>query len=424
MSSSPRRVVVTGMGALCGLGNDIDSIWKKGLEGQSGITTIDYLVTKGLPITIGGQVLDFTLNPHLLPAKEVDRYDRFILFALQGALEALTMANLLESPSSTSLNFYSSPAVVVILGVGMGGFPFTEANVSLFLEKGHKRISPFFIPAIIPNMASGLVGLRFKTQGINYSISSACASSLHAIDASFQEIRYGRHECLITGGVESVLTTLPYSGFTSMKALSKGILGPEKSSRPFDKQRDGFVMGEGAGILILESLDSALARKAPIIAEIVGSGVSCDSYHITAPHEEGEGASRCMQQALSMAKALPNEIDYINAHGTSTPLGDVAETKAIKKTFGEHAYKLNISSTKSMTGHLLGAAGGIESIFCLKSLQENIIPPTINLEEAGEGCDLNYTPNKPVSRKIIYALNNSFGFGGTNASILFKKYVS
>ena len=290
-----------------------------------------------------------------------------------------------------------------------------------YLNKGARRVTPFFVPSMIPNMATGLIAMRHNFRGINHAISSACASGAHAISAAATEIMLGRQDVMVTGGAEAVLTGLTFAGFASMKALSKRNDEPEKASRPFDKDRDGFVMGEGCGILILENYDKAKARGAKILAEVVGFGATDDAYHITSPHPEGEGTIPCMEQAINMAGISKEQIGYINAHGTSTPLGDLAETNAIKKVFGDHAYKLKVSSTKSMTGHLLGAAGGLESVFCVNALHKKVLPPTINLDNPSEGCDLDYLANSAHHAEVEYVLNNSFGFGGTNATTIFKR---
>ncbi len=308
-----------------------------------------------------------------------------------------------------------------ILGVGMGGFPATESGYRKFLNQKRARTSPFFIPSIIPNMASGLIGIKYNLKGSNFSISSACASSGHAIETAKRLIEAGVLDVAVVGGSEAVITKLTFAGFHSMKALSKREVNPTMASCPFSLERDGFVMGEGAGVFVLENLEKAKNRNARIIAELAGAGASADAHHITAPHPEGIGAIEAMKAALKDANIEASKIDYINAHGTSTPIGDIAETRAIKSVFDQHAYHLNISSTKSMTGHLLGAASALESIFCIKAIEENIIPPTINLENPDPDCDLNYTPIKAVNKEINFALNNSFGFGGTNSTLIFKK---
>lgn len=412
-----QRVAITGMGAICGLGNSLPQIWENAVAGKSGVSLVETLNTTDLPIKIAGEVKNFSLAPEILDPKEAAKYDRFIHLALHATNEALNDAGL-----SKGQTIYSQERMGSILGVGMGGFPFIESTHATFMEKGTRRVSPFFIPSIIPNMAPGLITIQFGLKGVNYSISSACASAGHAIGAAAQEIMLGHQDVVVTGGAESVLSNLTFSGFANMKAMTKSYNeNPTAASRPYDTARDGFVIGEGSGILILENYDKAVARGAKIYAELVGYGSSSDAHHITAPHPEGEGAIQCMRQALSTAGVNGEVVDYINAHGTSTPLGDIAETKAIKGLFGKHAYDLVVSSTKSMTGHLLGAAGGIETIFCALALHHGIIPPTINLENQDPECDLNYVPNKAIKRDIKYALNNSFGFGGTNASTLLKK---
>jgi len=409
------RVAVTGMGTICGLGHSLDEVWTNLIEGKNGITEIERksLDPEKISIKIAGTVKDFELSEDILSRKEAAKYDTFIHYALHSANEALNQAGLLKSSP------YIPGKTGTIIGVGMGGFPIIEKTINIFNERGERRVSPFFIPSIIPNMASGVISLRFNLRGVNYTTSSACASSSHAISAAFFEIQSGRQDMMVTGGAESVISNLPFAGFNSMRALSKN-KNPEKASRPFDVDRDGFVMGEGAGILVLENLDKAIARGATIYGEVVGTGYSSDAYHITAPHPEGEGAVACMEMSLYTAGISPEDIGYVNAHGTSTPLGDKAETMALKRTFGNHAKNLLISSSKSMTGHLLGAAGGLESIVCLKALYEKMLPPTINLENQDPECDLDYIANKARAVEVEYALNNSFGFGGTNSSLIFK----
>jgi 3-oxoacyl-[acyl-carrier-protein] synthase II len=368
---------------------------------------------------IAGEVKNFTLADHILEPKEAPRYDRFIHFAMHSAYEALEDAGLLSNHQLNDL--YDPHRMGSILGVGIGGFPEIEKTAHTLFEKGPKRVSPFFIPAVIPNMATGLMTIRFGLKGLNYTISSACASAAHAISAASYEIMLGRQDVMISGGAEAVVGALGMSGFITMKALSRRNDEPHRASRPYDIDRDGFVLGEGAGILILENYDKAVARGAKIYAEIVGHGATSDAHHITAPHPEGDGAYNSMKMAVENAGIDFSEVGYVNAHGTSTPLGDIGETKAIKRTFGEHSKNLLVSSTKSMTGHLLGAAGGIETIFCAMALHTGIIPPTINLENQDPECDLNYVPNVAVKADIKYALNNSFGFGGTNSSLVLKK---
>ncbi len=409
------RVAVTGVSAICGLGNNLDEVWANALDGKSGISKIDLEGSDSWPVQIGGMVKNFTISEDIMDLKDQDRFDKFIHFALHCANEAIESSGLLKAG-------YDPYMIGSVLGVGLGGFPFIEKTHQTYLEKGARRVSPFFVPSFIPNMATGKISMKWNFRGTNHAVSSACASAAHAIGISASEIMLGRQDAVITGGSECVIGGLTIAGFASMKALSKRNDDPTLASRPFDRDRDGFVMGDGAGILVLENLEKAKARGAKILAEIVGYGSTADAFHITSPHPEGEGTIPCMLQAIKQAGIKPSDIDYINAHGTSTPTGDIAETNAIKAVFGEHAKKLNISSTKSMTGHLLGAAGGLESVFCVKAITDGVIPPTINLDNPSEGCDLNYTANKKVEREIKYVLNNSFGFGGTNSTTIFKKY--
>lgn len=408
-----RRVAITGIGALCGLGHNTQEIWKNALASQSGIRSIQLKEDEEFPISYAGHLNDFEVNDSIIDFKDKSRFDRFIHFALHATHEAFEQAKLDEAD-------YLPHRKGCILGVGMGGFHTVESVHATFLEKGVRRVSPFFIPGIIPNMAPAKVAMKYQLQGPNFSTSSACASAGHAISTAATQIMLGLQDAIITGGCEAVVTSLTTAGFTVMRALSKN---PEatKASRPFDQDRDGFVIGEGAGILILEDLEKAQARGANILAELVGFGSTCDAYHISAPHPEGLGAIQCMKEALQMAQIPPTQIDYINAHGTSTPRGDVVETISIKNVFQDHARALSISSSKSMTGHLLGAASGLESVFCIKALEEQVIPPTINLNTPDPECDLDYTPNQAKKRTVSYALNNSFGFGGTNSSLIFKK---
>lgn len=409
-----QRVAVTGIGAICGLGNTIEEVWANAIAGKPGITTIERQDTSAWPVTFAGEVKNFKLSEELMPLKEQDRFDLFNQYALHAGDAAIRQAGL-------SSDTYEASRIGVVLGTGLGGFPHIEMHHKTFLEKGARRVSPFFIPSVIPNMAPGLMAIHYGFRGVNYTTASACASSAHAIGTAAMEIMLGRQDAVVTGGTEAVITPYTIAGFASMKALSKRNEEPARASRPFDVDRDGFIMGEGAGIIVLENYEKAKARGARIIAEVVGWGATNDAYHITSPHPEGEGTVPCMLQALEQAGVAKELVGYINAHGTSTPVGDVAETNAIKRVFGDHAKKLAVSSTKSMTGHLLGAAGGLESIFCIKALETGILPPTINLENQDPACDLDYVANKSRKADIQYALNNSFGFGGTNSSTLFKK---
>jgi 3-oxoacyl-[acyl-carrier-protein] synthase II len=409
------RVAITGIGIACGLGQNLNQVWNGISEGRSGISTLEDPNFDKLAVKFGGQIKDLVLEDEILSEREQPRYDRFIHLTLKSGFEAFSDAGLMQDHP------YETERMGSILGVGMGGFPEMQRTTMTFYEKGPRRVSPFFIPGIIPNMSSGLLSIRLGLKGLNYTVSSACASAAHALTSACYEIMSGRQDVMISGGAESVLSELPVQGFISMKALSRRNDEPEKASRPFDKDRDGFVMGEGAGILVLENYEKAKARGARIYAEIVGHGASSDAHHITAPHPDGEGAQRCMKMALDSAGINPEQVGYVNAHGTSTPLGDIGETKAIRKTFGNHADNLKVSSTKSMTGHLLGAAGGIETVFCAMALHSDLIPPTINLDNQDPECDLDYVPNRAQNHQIEYALNNSFGFGGTNSCLILKK---
>ncbi len=409
-----RRVVVTGVGMISPLGVNVEDNWKALLEGRSGIGLITKFDARDFSTRIAGEVKDF--NPLLhINAKELRKMDLFIQYALVASELALKDADL---PIDRELGEEAG----VYIGSGIGGFKFIEDNHKALLEGGPRKISPFFITASIVNLASGYVSIRFGAKGPNSATCTACSAGSHAIGDSYRIINLGEADIMIAGGTEGCITPMGIGGFCAMKALSTRNNEPERASRPFDKDRDGFVVGEGAGILILEELERAKSRGAKIYAEVVGYGMTGDAYHITAPCEDASGAARAMKRCLEGAKVNPEEVDYINAHGTSTPYNDKLETLAIKKVFGEHAYRLNVSSTKSMTGHLLGAAGGIEAAITVLSIKNQIIPPTINLDNPDPECDLNYTPWKAVSRKINYAMSNSFGFGGTNACLLFKRY--
>lgn len=409
-----RRVVVTGMGMVSPLGLDVKSSWKSTLEGKSGVGYITHFDPNELPVKIAAEVKGFDATQWLEP-KEARKMDRFIHLATAAAHMALEDANLKIIPQNAE-------RTGIVIGSGLGGLPVIEAYHKVLLERGWKRVTPFFIPMVIANLAAGQISIRYGVKGPNLAISTACAAGNHSIGEAYRMIQYGDADIMIAGGTEAVITPLAVAAFAAMKALSTRNDEPEKASRPFDIDRDGFVMGEGCGLLILEELEYALKRDAHIYAEVVGYGISCDAFHITAPAPEGEGAARCMKMALNDAGISPDEIDYINAHGTSTKQGDELETQAIKKVFGEHAYKLCVSSTKSMTGHLLGAAGGVEAIFSVLSIYEDIVPPTINVDSPDPECDLDYVPYKPKKKQIRYAMTNSFGFGGTNAAVIFKKF--
>jgi len=408
-----RRVVVTGLGAVSPLGIGVEESWKRALAGESGIGPITKFEIPDFPVRIAGEVKGFCPED-FMPKKLVSRVDDFIQYAIAASRMALSDAGLPQEDLG--------PRTGVIIGVGMGGMGVVERYSLVLRERGWRRITPFFIPMVIPNMAAGQVAILFGATGPNTAVCTACAAGNHAIGEAFRLLREGLADIMICGGTEGLVTPLTVGGFAVMKALSTRNDEPERASRPFDAQRDGFVLAEGCGILILEELEHAQARGARIYAEIVGYGLNADAYHMTAPHPEGEGAARCMELALADAGLRPEEVDYINAHGTSTPLNDAAETKAIKRVFGEHAYRLAISSTKSMTGHLLGGAGGLEAVFTVKAVSEDVVPPTINYEEPDPECDLDYVPNKARRMPVRVAMSNAFGFGGTNAVLVFKKY--
>lgn len=409
-----RRVVITGLGLVTPLGIGLEASWKALLEGKSGIGTIKTFDSSDLPVHIAGEVKDFDPLLYMEP-KEVKKMDKFIHFGLA----ASTMA---VEDSGLVINEANAQRVGVIIGSGIGGLPAIEHYHKTYLEKGYRRITPFFIPMLIINLASGQVSIKFGAKGPNTAVATACATGSHAIGDAFRIIQRGEADAMIAGGTESVITPMAVGGFAVMKALSTRNDDPERASRPFDTDRDGFVIGEGSGVVVLESVESAKKRNARIYAEIIGYGMSSDAYHITTPAPGGEGAAACMRATLKDAGVSPDCVDYINAHGTSTKYGDELETAAIKKVFGGHAYKLRVSSTKSMTGHLLGAAGGIEAVMSIMSIHDGFIPPTINLDTPDPECDLNYVPHKSLKADVNCALSNSFGFGGTNACLLFRKF--
>ena len=409
-----RRVVVTGVGLVCALGTGTEETWANLVAGQSGVGPITLFDTTGFDCRIGGEIKNF--DPfRWIEKKELKKMGRFIQVALAGADFAVKMSGWKREDSDLD-------EVGVYVSSGIGGFDIIEREHIKLMQGGPGRISPFFIPSAIVNLASGHISIRYGARGPNSATATACSASAHAIGDSFKIIERGAAEMMICGGTEATITPMGVGGFSSMKALSTRNDDPSHASRPFDAQRDGFVVGEGAGILILESLEHAQKRNAPIVGEIVGYGMSGDAYHITQPAENGDGAFRVMRAAIKDAKLTPEDIGYVNAHGTSTPLGDVIETRALKRVFGERAKKVPISSTKSMTGHLLGGAGGLEAGIAVLALRDQVIPPTINLESPDPECDLDYVPN--VARKVTldYALSNSFGFGGTNAALIFKRW--
>ena len=408
---SQRRVVITGMGIISPVGNSVSEAWNNIINGNSGVSPITKFDTKGFETKFAATV---NFNPEdYLDKKEIRRVDEFIQFGLIASDQCVI-------DSGLNLETENLNRIGVSIGSGIGGLGTIEENKLLLDNKGPKKISPFFVPGAISNMVSGYTSLKFGFKGPNISIASACSSASHSIGYSFRSICHGDADMMLTGGAEMATTPLGMSGFNAAKALSTNNENPKSASRPWDKERDGFVLGEGSGCLMLEEYEHAKDRGANIYAEIVGFGMSADAFHITAPPDNGEGAALAMSNALLDASLDISMIDYINAHGTSTPAGDIAETLAIKSVFKDCAQNLIVSSTKSMTGHLLGAAGAIEAIFSVLSIRDNICPPTINLENPDEGCDLNYSANQATPRDISYALSNSFGFGGTNASLIFS----
>lgn len=414
MKTEPRRVAVTGVGLVSPLGVGTAETWHALLAGRSGIGPITRFDATGYPSRIAGEVRGF--NPlDYLDKKDVKKSDTFIHYALAASRFAL-------EDSRLAIDESNGDRVGVVIGSGIGGLPLIESMHKTLLEKGPDRVSPFFIPGLIVNMAAGQVSIHYGAKGPNTSPATACTTGLHAVGDAFRFIQAGEADAMIAGGAEAVITPLSVAGFCASRAMSHRNDEPEKASRPWDAQRDGFVISEGCGIVILEEMETAKRRGAPIYAEVVGYGMSADAYHITAPHPEGEGAVRVMRAALKDASLAPEKIGYINAHGTSTPLGDLSEVRAIKTVFGDHAYKLAVSSTKSATGHLLGAAGGLETGILALAVHHQILPPTINLDEPGEGCDLDFVPHKARPVELEYAMSNSFGFGGTNASIVLKRY--
>ncbi|AMV10093.1 beta-ketoacyl-ACP synthase II [Geobacillus sp. G4] len=409
-----RRVVVTGIGAVTPLGNDAETTWKNIIAGQSGIDIVTRVNPDDFPAKVAAEVKDF--DPSLfIDRREARKMDRFTQFAVAAALMAVKDANL-------DINESNAERVGVWIGSGIGGMETFEQQFEIFQQRGYRRVSPFFVPMMIPDMAAGQVSIILGAKGINSCTVTACATGANSIGDAFKVIQRGDADVMITGGTEAPITKMSFAGFCASTALSTNP-DPKTASRPFDKNRDGFVMGEGAGIVVLEELEHALRRGAKIYAEIVGYGATADAYHITAPAPGGEGGVRAMRQALHDAGLKPEEIDYINAHGTSTDYNDKYETAAIKEVFGDHAYKLAVSSTKSMTGHLLGATGAVEAIFSVLAIRDGIIPPTINYETPDPECDLDYVPNEARKQDVRVVLSNSFGFGGHNATLIFKKYV-
>ncbi|EAF4916530.1 beta-ketoacyl-[acyl-carrier-protein] synthase II [Listeria monocytogenes] len=407
-----RRVVVTGVGAVTPIGNDAETSWENAKKGVNGVAKMTRLNPDDFPVKIAAELKDFDVEKYL-EKKEARKMDRFTHYAIASAEMAVQDSGLVIDDSNAN-------RVGVWIGSGIGGMETFETQYEIFLNRGHRRVSPFFVPMMIPDMGSGQVSIRFGAKGINSTTVTACATATNSIGDAFKVIERGDADAMITGGAEAPITKMSLAGFTANKALSLNP-DPETACRPFDKDRDGFIIGEGAGIVILEEYEHAKARGAKIYAEIVGYGATGDAYHITAPAPNGEGAARAMKMAIDDAGLTPDKVDYINAHGTSTPYNDEYETQAIKTVFGEHAKKLAISSTKSMTGHTLGASGGIEAIFALLTIRDNIIAPTIHLKNQDEICDLDYVPNEAREANVNVVISNSFGFGGHNATLVFKR---
>ncbi len=411
-----RRVVVTGIGLICGIGNTATAVWDSLMAGRSGMAEITAYGLEGHSVRFAAEVKNF--DPHqFIDKKEARKMGRFIHFALAAAAEAMAHSGLEVTPDNAEM-------VGVDVGSGIGGFDIIEREHTNLMNGGPRKVSPFFIPATIVNLAAGHVSIKYGAKGPNQATATACTTSAHTIGDAYRIIQRGDADVMIAGGAEAAITPLSVSGFANMKALSTRNADPVHASRPWDKDRDGFVIGEGAGILILEALEFAQARGAKILGEIVGYGMSSDAFHMTGMAPEGEGCARSMKNALKSAGLAPEQIDYVNAHATSTPLGDAMESKGMETVFGEHAlsHRLLVSSTKSMTGHLLGGAGGLEAGITLMAMQKSIVPPTINLDNVDPECRLNYVPHTPVQHEVRYALSNSFGFGGTNGSLIFKRW--
>ncbi len=410
---SKRRVVVTGLGIISPVGNTVEEAWQSLLAGRSGIGRITKFDASAMASQIAGEVKDFDVTKYL-SAKEARRMDAFIHFGLAAGIDAF-------KDSGIEVTDANRERIGVNIGSGIGGLPLIEDTHSVYKADGPRKISPFFIPGSIINMISGNLSIMYGLQGPNLAVVTACTTGTHAIGESARMIEYGDADVMIAGGAESTVCPLAVGGFAAARALSTRNDDPQAASRPWDKDRDGFVLGEGSGVLVLEEYEHAKARGARIYCEVVGYGKGADAHHMTAPTEDGSGAARCMKMALRNAGLNPDQVDYINAHGTSTPLGDLAETKAVKLVLGDHAYKTMVSSTKSMTGHLLGAAGGVEAVFSALTVARQSVAPTINLVEASEGCDLDYVPNTARQAAINVAVSNSFGFGGTNGTLVFRK---
>lgn len=412
--SNRRRVVVTGLGLVAPVGNSVAEAWNNILAGKSGIGPIEHFDISAFSVRFGGAIRDFDVTEYL-SAKEARKMDPFLHYGMAAGIQAIR-------DSGLEVTETNAPRIGAAIGAGIGGIYTIEQNYDAFLAKGPRKISPFFVPAAIINMASGNLSIMYGFKGPNISIVSACSTGAHNIADSVRMIQYGDADVMIAGGAEYATTPIGIGGFAAARALSTNNDDPQGASRPWDKDRDGFVLSDGAGVLVVEELEHAKARGAKIYAEIAGVAMNADAYHMTAPSPGGEGATRCMRLALDDAGSDPQEVNYINAHGTSTPAGDVAETKAIKGAFGEHAGRLAISSTKSMTGHMLGAAGGSEAVFTVLAIRDQVAPPTINLENPDPECDLDYVPNTAREMEINLALSNSFGFGGTNGTLAFRRF--
>ena len=410
---SRRRVVVTGLGMLSPLGNSVESSWQAALAGKSGIGPIEHMDVSAFSTRIGGSVRDFEVELYMA-AKEARKLDLFIQYGLAACIQSL-------QDSGLEVTDENRDRIGVVMGSGIGGLTNIEKNCEQLLNSGPRRISPFFVPGSIINMVAGYLSIQYGLQGPNYALTTACTTGTHSIGMAARNIAYGEADVMVAGGSEMATTGLGLGGFAAARAMSTRNDDPQGASRPWDRERDGFVLSDGAGAMVLEEYEHAKARGARIYAELVGFGMSGDSYHMTAPPEDGRGGAKCMVNALRDAGLNPEDVDYINAHGTSTPAGDIAETCAVKSVFGSHARDLAISSTKSMTGHLLGAAGAVEAVFSVLALRDQVAPPTINLDNPDEGCDLNYVAHQAQQRKIEVTLSNSFGFGGTNGSLVFRR---
>lgn len=409
-----QRIVITGLGVISALGNDPDRYFDQLAEGKSGISKVDAFDPTDYPSQVGGQVRDFDPNDYMDP-KEAKRNDRYTQFAVAAARQAYAQAGISEGADVDRIG--------VLVGSGIGGMNTIETQSHRLFEKGPRKVSPFMIPSLIANIASGVVAIELGLRGPNFGIVSACATASHAIGESMRILKSGEADMMLAGGSEAAITRLGYAGFCAMKAMSTQFNDrPEEASRPFDQDRDGFIMGEGAGVLVLETLEHAQKRNATILCELIGYAASCDAYHITAPDPDGLGLQSCLRKALRHAAIRPEDVDYVNAHGTSTPYNDKSESMALKKVFGDHAYTLKVSSTKSMTGHLLGAAGAIEAIACIKAIEKGVLPPTINYQTPDPECDLDYVPNTKQAVPIRTAMSTNLGFGGQNAAVLFKRF--